>query len=143
MTGTQDSGGRNEDPFPAVLDELVNMSSVGSVNIGLVEVPIERIIGTYTGGRKAAFAGNFMPLMETKTEFGDKWINLCVAHLDQGGITDPIICYEYLGNFYVREGHKRVSVLRSFTKRSGTCTNVPYTRGCGIPLSGYVASEIT
>ncbi|MBQ6508437.1 MAG: hypothetical protein IJI07_03095 [Flexilinea sp.] len=57
---------RNEDPYPAVLDELVNMSSVGAVNIGLVEVPIERIIGTYTGGRKAAFAGNFMPLMETK-----------------------------------------------------------------------------
>ena len=105
---------RNEDPYPAVLDELVNMSSLAAVNIGLVDVPIDRIIGTWTGGRKAAFAGNFMPLMEMKSEFGDKWINLCVAHLDQGGITDPIICYEYLGNFYVKEGHKRVSVLKSY-----------------------------
>lgn len=105
---------RNEFPYPVVLDELVNMSSVGSVDLGLVEVPIDRIIGTWTGGRKAAFAGNFMPLMEEKTEFGDKWINLCVAHLDQGGITDPIICYEYLGDFYVKEGHKRVSVLKSY-----------------------------
>lgn len=105
---------RNEDPYPAVLDEIVNAGSAASVNIGLVEVPIDRIVGTWTGGRKMAFAGNFMPLMELKTEFSDKWINLCVAHLDQGGITDPIICFEYLGKFYVKEGHKRVSVLKSF-----------------------------
>ena len=42
---------RNEDPYPAVLDELVNMSSLAAVNIGLVDVPIDRIIGTWTGGR--------------------------------------------------------------------------------------------
>ncbi len=106
--------GRGESPYPMVLDETVNMASVSSVNIGLVEVPIERIIGTWTGGRKNAFAGNFMPIIDSESEFKQKWINLCEAHLDQGGITDPIICYEYLGYFYVKEGHKRVSVLKSF-----------------------------
>lgn len=105
---------RGESPYPRVLDEFVNMASVSSVNIGLIEVPIDRIIGTWTGGRKNAFAGNFMPLMEPDSEFSQKWQNLCEAHLDQGGITDPIICYEYLGYFYVKEGHKRVSVLKSF-----------------------------
>lgn len=105
---------RGEDPYPAVLDEMINIASVSSMNIGLIEVPIDRIVGTWSGGRKMAFAGNFMPLMEINTEFGDKWLNLCVAHLDQGGITDPIICFEYLGKFYVKEGHKRVSVLKSF-----------------------------
>ena len=30
------------------------------------------------------------------------------------GIREPIQCYEYLGNFYVQEGNKRVSVLRYF-----------------------------
>lgn len=29
------------------------------------------------------------------------------------GISDPIKCYEYLGHFYVVEGNKRVSVLKS------------------------------
>ncbi len=105
---------RGESPYPQVLDETINMASVSSVNIGLIEVPIDRIIGTWTGGRKNVFAGNFMPLMESECEFKQKWINLCEAHLDQGGITDPIICYEYLGYFYVKEGHKRVSVLKSF-----------------------------
>ena len=41
-------------------------------------------------------------------------MRLCEAHLSDTGITDPIVCYEYLGNFYVQEGNKRVSVLRYF-----------------------------
>ena len=102
-----------EDPYLQVLDEKITLSEVSAVNIGLVDIPIERIIGTYNDGRKNAFAGNFMPLMEQKTEFGGKWINLCMAQMNEG-ITDPILCYEYLGYFYVQEGNKRVSVLKSF-----------------------------
>ena len=40
-------------------------------------------------------------------------MNLCRAHLDSG-IRDPILCYEYLGRFYVEEGNKLVSVLKRF-----------------------------
>lgn len=105
---------RGENPYPRVLDEEVSQASTSAVNLGLVEVPIDRIVGTWTGGRMKSFAGNFMPLMEQNTEFAEKWINLCVAHLFEGGITDPIKCYEYMGNFYVQEGHKRVSVLKNF-----------------------------
>ena len=102
-----------ENPYPAVLDEIINLSDVSTVSVGLVEIPIDRIVGTYTGGRKNAFAGNFMPLMDTKSEFGGKWINVCMYQMNEG-IADPILCYEYLGNFYVQEGNKRVSVLKSF-----------------------------
>ena len=114
-----------EDPYLKVLDELINPGEVGNINIGLIEIPIERIIGTYNAGRKNAFAGNFMPLMEPKTEFGGKWINLCNAQMNEG-ITDPIICYEYLGYFYVQEGNKRVSVLKSFgaTDIAGMVTRI-------------------
>ena len=104
---------RGEDPYLKVLDEIVNQADVSPMSLGLVEIPIELITGTFTGGRKNAFAGNFMPLMPANTEFGDKWMNLCEAHLGQG-ITDPIKCYEYLGEFYIQEGHKRVSVLKSY-----------------------------
>ena len=103
---------KGEDPYPEVLDEKVNLANVSSVNVGIVDIPIDRIIGTYTGGRKNAFAGNYMPLMDPKSEFGQKWINLCLYQMDEG-ITDPILCYEYLGNFYIQEGNKRVSVLKS------------------------------
>ena len=118
--------GRGEDPYLPVLDEQVSMGALSSMNIGIIEVPMERIAGTWTGGRKNAFAGNFMPLMDPDSEFGEKWIALCHAHLDEGGITDPIICYEYLGKFYVQEGHKRVSVLKHFgaTDIAGSVTRL-------------------
>ena len=100
---------------PAVLDDILPDISTEIVQyIGLVEIPSHRIVGTKSAGRTAAFTSDFRPLLDTKSEFAMKWVNLCKAHLSDTGITDPIECYEYLGNFYVQEGNKRVSVLRHF-----------------------------
>lgn len=103
-----------EIPYPTVLDEIESRYEiVGRVELGLESVPAELIVGTRSAGRTAALAGNFMPLLDPDTEFGAKWIHLCDAHLEEG-IHDPIKCCEFLGKFYVEEGNKRVSVLRSF-----------------------------
>ena len=100
---------------PLVLDELLpDTASLSVVEVGLVDIPSERIIGVKSAGRVTAFSPSFRPLLDQRTEFGTKWINLCLAHLGTTGITEPILCYEYLGNFYVQEGNKRVSVLRHF-----------------------------
>ena len=102
-------------PYLPVLEDLLrdNQPS-GRMEIGLVNIPSELIIGTNDGGRREAFAGNFMPLLGMNTEFAEKWINLCEAHLSDEGIRDPIRCCEYLGHFYVVEGNKRVSVFKSY-----------------------------
>ena len=100
---------------PQVLDEILPDNAVNTVvEVGLVDIPTERITGIKSAGRVPAFTPSFRPLLDQKTEFGVKWINLCAAHLGETGITEPILCYEYLGNFYVQEGNKRVSVLRHF-----------------------------
>ena len=100
---------------PAVLDELLpELSTETVLNLGLTDIPAKRIVGTKSAGRITAFTPSFLPLLEAKSEFGIKWVALCEAHLGSTGITDPIDCYEYLGNFYVQEGNKRVSVLRYF-----------------------------
>lgn len=100
---------------PVVLDEILDPdSSATCIQIGLVEIPIKRIIGTKTAGRISAFTPSFRPLLEPGSEFALKWISLCADHLGEEGIHDPIECYEYLGDFYVQEGNKRVSVLRHF-----------------------------
>ena len=102
-------------PHPAVLDELLpDTAGASVVDVGLVEIPAQRIVGTKSAGRITAFSPSFQPLLEAKSEFAVKWVSLCAAHLGETGITDPIVCYEYLGNFYVQEGNKRVSVLRHF-----------------------------
>ncbi len=105
--------GKNANPL--VLDEILpENNDYPAVDVGLVEIPSERIIGVKSSGRVSAFTASFLPLLEAKSEFGTKWINLCMAHLGDTGITDPIICFEYLGDFYVQEGNKRVSLLRYF-----------------------------
>lgn len=110
---------RGQYPYTAVLNEVfTDNAAAGRVNVGLIDIPMELIVGTTTAGRRTAFAGNFMPLLDEETEFATKWISLCEAHLDAGGITDPILCYEYLGKFYVTEGNKRVSVLKSYDSPS-------------------------
>jgi len=102
-------------PYPAVLDEILDEQMVaGRVDLGIIEIPTEQIVGTKTAGRRTAFAANFMPLLDPDTEFAAKWMDLCAAHLGDEGIRDPIRCYEYLGRFYVQEGNKRVSVLKSY-----------------------------
>ncbi len=102
-------------PYLQVLDEILDDSmTAGRVEVGLVDIPTNQIVGTKTGSRRTAFASNFMPLLPVDTEFGAKWIMLCMAHLSDEGIRDPIKCYEYLGRFYVQEGNKRVSVLKSY-----------------------------
>ena len=102
-------------PYPQVLESIYPESfSAARQDLGVLEIPTDAIVGTLADGRKAAFAGNFMPLLNENTEFAAKWVNLCEAHLGATGITDPISCYEYMGKFYVQEGHKRVSVLRSY-----------------------------
>ena len=100
---------------PTILDEILPDISSNSVqNVGLVDIPAQRIVGTKSAGRITAFTASFQPLLDIRSEFAAKWISLCDAHLTDIGITDPIECFEYLGNFYVQEGNKRVSVLRHF-----------------------------
>ena len=106
---------RGRYPYPQVLDEILDEHMVtGRVDMGVIEVPTEQIVGTKSAGRRSAFASDFMPLLDPDTEFAQKWMSLCAAHLGDEGIRDPIRCYEYMGRFYVQEGNKRVSVLKSY-----------------------------
>lgn len=94
-------------------DILPPKGSYSEVPLGLVQIPINQIVGTVTGGRSNAFAANFMPILKEESEFARKWANLSTIHV-QEGIRDPIKAYEYMNKFYVEEGNKRVSVLKFF-----------------------------
>ena len=105
---------KGKSPWLPVLDDFVTASNVSaSVDMGIVQIPANLIVGTKTKGRMNAFSSNFMPILEEGTEFSDKWKRLCEAHLTEG-IRDPIKAYEYMNRYYVEEGNKRVSVLKFF-----------------------------
>ncbi len=108
------AGSKGHSPYPylPVLDEILEHVSIESqVNLGLVEIPLKSIVGTYSAGRTTAFASNFMPLLEPDSEFANKWAKL-YDELEEDGLRDPIKAYEYKNRFYVMEGNKRVSVFK-------------------------------
>ncbi len=103
---------KGEGEYLPVLDEILSdVDIVGEVSLGLVQIPLDRVVGTSNVGRTYAFANNFMPILDYKTEFGAKWSSLYESHIEEG-IREPIKVYEFMNKFYVVEGNKRVSVLK-------------------------------
>ena len=92
--------------------QQVRQAPLSQIALGAMEIPIYLIVGSTQDARCNSFSPGFYPLLGTDSEFALKWINLCTAQLTEG-IHDAIKCYEYLGRFYVEEGNKRVSVLKS------------------------------
>ena len=108
--------------LPVLDDLLKDVEIEREEKLGIEEIPLEYVVGTRTKGRTNAFAPNFMPILDARSEFGIKWAALCESHLEEG-IHDPILAYEYLGKYYVEEGNKRVSVLKYF-KADSIAANV-------------------
>jgi len=105
---------RGEVPTLQVLDDIMPArGSYHEVPLGLVQIPVDRIVGTKSAARSNSFAGNFMPILLDSSEFATKWAKLSTTHLEEG-IRDPIKAYEYMNKFYVEEGNKRVSILKYF-----------------------------
>ena len=106
--------GRGMSPCLPVLDDFIPPErAAAGIDLGVVQIPTEFLVGVKSRSRVNAFAPNFMPILEEKTEFAAKWESLCQAHLSEG-IRDPVKVYEYMNRFYVEEGNKRVSVLKFF-----------------------------
>ncbi len=103
---------KGEYPYLPALDDILTCVNVYmEEKLGVVDIPLEQIVGTKTAGRQNAFAVNFMPLMEPGTEFSAKWSRLYEYQTETGN-TDPIVAYEFMNKFYVQEGNKRVSVFK-------------------------------
>lgn len=105
--------------LPSLDGLLKDIEIVGTIGLGLYEIPLKKIVGTYYHSRRMMFTKSFLPLESEHTEFGQKWAQLCQAHLSEG-IRDPIKVYEYMNYYYVLEGNKRVSVLKYFDAVSVT-----------------------
>lgn len=99
-------------PYLPVLDTIEDAKDArGKIPLGTFELPLSRVTGNKTEGRNNAFANNFMPLLDIDTEFAAKWSALYDSYVEEG-IQNPIECFEYMNQYYVQEGNKRVSVSK-------------------------------
>ncbi|MGI6008385.1 MAG: BMP family ABC transporter substrate-binding protein [Ruminococcus sp.] len=121
---SQERLARGESPYLPALERILKYADIQTQELlGTIEIPMNRVIGTYASGRRPTLSHGFYPLMPEDSEFAQKWIHLCQSHLKEG-LRDPITAFEFRGYYYIVEGHKRVSVLRSFDAISirGTVT---------------------
>jgi basic membrane lipoprotein Med (substrate-binding protein (PBP1-ABC) superfamily) len=103
---------KGKSPYLPVLDNILkHVETTNERRVGLFEIPLEFIVGTKTHERTESFSLNFMPILEDNTEFAYKWSALYDSQLEEG-IRDPIKVYEFMNQFYVQEGNKRVSVSK-------------------------------
>ena len=102
----------NTDPYLPVLEEKVpNLSQLSRLSLGIMTIPLGRVIGSVSQGRSYAFAEGFLPILEGGSEFASKWEHLCES-VEAEGVNQPITVLEYLGYYYVIEGNKRTSVMK-------------------------------
>ncbi len=79
--------------------------------MGLIDIPLRQVHGTYTKMRGNSFSKSYYPLLSPNTEFAEKWENVYRIQQNEG-LRDAIKAYEYMNRIYVIEGNKRVSVLK-------------------------------
>ena len=107
----------NADPYLPVLEERVPaLSTLSRMSLGIMTIPLDRVIGSVSRGRSYAFADGFLPILEGGSEFASKWERLCES-VEQSGINQPVTVLEYMGYYYVIEGNKRVSVMKYLNAR--------------------------
>lgn len=103
---------RRQSPFLPVLEEVEEeLNALSRVPLGLVQIPLKKVVGTASKGRTNAFAANFMPILDPGSEFSMKWCVLYEGIVEQG-LNQPIKVLEYLNQYYLVEGNKRVSVMK-------------------------------
>ena len=103
----------HEDPYLPVLESKVpDLSSLSRLPLGVITIPLSRILGSVSQGRSRAFTKNFLPILEGGSEFASKWDQLFES-VESEGVRMPVTALEYLGYYYVIEGNKRVSVMKA------------------------------
>ncbi len=103
---------RHESPYLPVLAEVEEkLNTLAHVPLGLIQIPLNKVVGTASKGRTNAFAANFMPMLDPGSEFSNKWSRLYDG-IVKDGLRQPVTALEYMNKFYLMEGNKRVSVMK-------------------------------
>ncbi len=105
--------------------QLENKKIANTVELGIIEIPVDQIVGTAVFDEKNLYSPNFLPISSTNSPFAEQWCQLYLDYLSDKGWDSPIRCFEFLGRFYVQDGKKRVSVLKA---HGATVTEAIVTR---------------
>lgn len=97
------------------LDDVLHDRPVIAVyDGGLRYVPLPQIRGSESPGRCADFDAAFRPLRDHLKE---RWVRVARAW-HRGVVLPPVTLIQFDGNYFVRDGHHRISVARAVGQES-------------------------
>lgn len=100
--------------YPTALHTLLSeKTTTYRMDLGRLLIPTNLIVGA--SGKTEdilLYTREFLPVSEPDTPYADSWRALYKTCFCEGMFAAPVVCYEYLGRFYVRDGLKRVSVAK-------------------------------
>ena len=100
-------------PYLLSLDSFLDDDTITErVNLGILDIPTDKIVGVATQDKLEMYSYDFLPLSNPNTDFSTKWCKLYWYYLSNKGVRCPISCYEYMGQFYIADGIKRVSIAK-------------------------------
>lgn len=105
---------RGEHSHPVALKSFLHEKDFAyTIDLEVMNIPTGKIVGVAKASHKdLAYTADFLPTNPVESSFAAKWVRLYQAYLNDADIREPVHCYEYLGNFYVIDGMKRVSVAK-------------------------------
>lgn len=106
-------GRQGVNPYLLSLDSFLDEKEITErVNLGVMDIPTDKIVGIATHDKSELYSCDFLPLSNPDTDFSTKWCKLYWYYLSNKGVRCPISCYEYMGKFYIVDGIKRVSIAK-------------------------------
>lgn len=104
---------KGTDPYLKVMDSVIDPSmSADSIILGVMDIPIDKIVGITDKEKSRLYTYDFLPLSAPNGEFASKWTKLYWYYLSNHAVCNPVTCYEYMGEFYIVDGIKRVSIAK-------------------------------
>lgn len=100
--------GRRPDHLVSLSEVMSGMTLESARQLGATTVPLDKIRGSE--GKSADFDSHFRPL---KPFNRDRWIGIALARL-QGKALPPVELIRVGNAYFVRDGHHRISVARSY-----------------------------
>lgn len=104
---------KGRDPYLKVMDSVVDHSMITDrISLGLMDIPIDKIVGITDKEKSQLYTYDFLPLSAPNGEFASKWTKLYWYYLSNHAVCNPVTCFEYMGEFYIVDGIKRVSIAK-------------------------------
>jgi hypothetical protein len=100
--------GRSQEGLQSLSEATKGLAFEGAHQMGTATVPLARIQGSE--GKSNEFDREFRPL---KAYIRERWVSLAAAYL-RGVVLPPVELIKVNENYYVRDGHHRISVARAF-----------------------------